>query len=73
MACGDELRGLPLRLLSDTDRRLAVSVGATESASQPVAARMSYLVGPHGKVLKTYPNVDPERHASQVLSDLPQH
>jgi peroxiredoxin Q/BCP len=68
-----ELQGFPFRLLSDTDRRLAVAVGAAESASQPVAARISYLIGTDGKVLKTYPNVDPEKHASQVLSDLPQH
>ena len=68
-----ELQGFPFRLLSDTDRRLAVAVGAAESSTQPVASRVSYLVGPDGKVLKTYPNVDPEKHASQVLSDLPQH
>lgn len=67
-----ELQGFPFRLLSDTDRRLAVAVGAAESPSQPVATRISYLVGPDGKVLKAYPNVDPEKHASQVLSDLPQ-
>ena len=67
-----ELQGFPFRLLSDTDRRLAVAVGAAESPSQPVASRISYLVGPDGKVLKTYPNVDPEKHPTQVLSDLPQ-
>jgi len=66
------LQGFPFRLLSDTERRLAVVVGAAESPSQPVAARISYLVGPDGKVLQAYPNVDPETHASQVLSDLPQ-
>jgi peroxiredoxin Q/BCP len=67
-----ELQGFPFRLLSDLDRRLAVAVGAAESASQPVAARVSYLVGPDTRVLKAYPNVDPEKHATQVLSDLPQ-
>lgn len=68
-----EMQGFPFRLLSDTDRRLAVSVGAAEATSQTVAARVSYLVGPDGKVLKAYPNVDPDKHASQVLADLPQH
>jgi len=56
----------------DIDRRLAVAVGGAESPSQPFAARISYLVGPDGKGRKAYPKVDPEKHASQVLSDLPQ-
>ena len=67
-----ELQGFPFRLLSDTDRRLAVAVGAAETPSRPVAARISYLVGPDARVLKAYPDVDPEKHATQVLSDLPQ-
>jgi peroxiredoxin Q/BCP len=66
------VQGFPFRLLSDTDRRLAVAVGAAETPSQPVASRISYLVGPDARVLKAYPNVDPEQHATQVLSDLPQ-
>jgi thioredoxin-dependent peroxiredoxin len=67
-----ELQGFPFRLLSDTDRRLAVAVGAADSPAQAVAGRISYLVGPDGRVLKAYPTVDPEKHATQVLSDLPQ-
>jgi peroxiredoxin Q/BCP len=65
-----EIQGFPFRLLSDTDRRLAVAVGAAETPSQPVAARISYLVGPDTRILKAYPSVDPEKHATQVLSDL---
>jgi peroxiredoxin Q/BCP len=67
-----DVQGFPFRLLSDADRRLAVAVGAADSPSQAVAARISYLVGPDGRVLKAYPNVDPEKHAGQVLADLPQ-
>jgi peroxiredoxin Q/BCP len=63
-------QGFPFRLLSDTDRRLAVEVGAAESPAQPVAARVSYLVGPEGRVQKVYPKVDPRAHAREVLGDL---
>src|SRR6266446_6506523 len=45
-------QGFPFRLLSDTDRSLATSVGAASDPSQPVARRISYLVGPDGKVVK---------------------
>jgi peroxiredoxin Q/BCP len=60
----------PFRLLSDTDRRLATAVGAADSAQQPVARRISYLVGPDGKVARAYDTVNPSTHADDVLRDL---
>ena len=60
---------LPFRLLSDTDRRLAIAVGAADSAEAQTAKRISYLVGADGKVAKAYPDVDPNVHAAQVLAD----
>lgn len=60
----------PFRLLSDTDRRLALQVGAASSPDAPVSRRVSFLVGPDGKVLKTYGTVIPTTHAADVLSDL---
>ena len=64
--------GFPFRLLSDTDHTLARAVGATSSDAQPVATRISYLVGPDGKVQKVYGEVTPATHAGQVLGDLKQ-
>lgn len=60
----------PFRLLSDGDKTLAKQVGAIGSPMQPVASRISYLVGPDGKVRKTFENVTPATHASDVLSGL---
>jgi peroxiredoxin Q/BCP len=60
----------PFRLLSDTTHKLAVEVGAADSPSRLWARRISYLVGPDGKVLKAYNNVNPATHAAQVLSDI---
>jgi thioredoxin-dependent peroxiredoxin len=63
--------GFPFRLLSDGDHTLARAVGATASDAQPVATRISYLVGPDGKVQKVYGEVTPATHAGDVLADLP--
>ena len=60
---------LPFRLLSDTNRTLAVAVGAADSADAKTARRISYLVGEDGKIVKVYDNVDPNVHAAQVLAD----
>jgi peroxiredoxin Q/BCP len=60
----------PFRLLSDTDRQLATAVGAADSAQQPVARRISYLVGADGKVLRVYGAVTPATHADEVLRDV---
>jgi peroxiredoxin Q/BCP len=60
---------LPFRLLSDSDRRLAMAVGAADSAEAKTARRISYLVDADGKIAKAYPDVDPNVHAAQVLAD----
>ena len=62
----------PFRLLSDTKKALAVEVGAADSPSRLWARRISYLVGPDGKVLKAYADVNPGKHAGEVLTDLAQ-
>jgi len=62
----------PFRLLSDTAKSLAVAVGAADSQSRIWARRISYLVGADGKVVKAYPDVNPGKHAGEVLADLEQ-
>lgn len=57
------------RLLSDTDRKLAVAVGAAADPQAGWAKRISYLVGPDGTVLRAYGSVKPAEHAGQVLAD----
>ena len=60
----------PFQLLSDSQRVLARQVGAADASDQPMARRISYLVGADGKVLEAYASVTPATHASQVLGDL---
>lgn len=61
----------PFRLLSDQERTLARAVGAADTADAAVARRISYLVGPDGKVRHVYGTVTPATHAGDVLGDLP--
>ena len=59
----------PFRLLSDQDKTLADAVGASGGFGL-YAKRISYLVGPDGKVVKAYAEVTPATHASDVLRDV---
>ena len=59
----------PFALLSDRDQTLAGQTGAKMFAL-PLAKRVSYLVGPDGKVLKAYDSVDPATHAADIERDV---
>jgi peroxiredoxin Q/BCP len=65
-----EMEHFPFRLLTDGDRKLAVAVGAAGDTTMPMARRISYLVGPDGRVLKVYATVNPGTHATDVLTDV---
>jgi peroxiredoxin len=62
--------GLATELLSDTSRSVAIAYGAAENAEQERPKRVSVLVGPDGKVVKTYGTPDAEAHPAEVLADL---
>ena len=62
--------GLDSHLLCDTGRTVAIAYGAAESADQERPKRMSVLVGPDGKVVRTYATPDAAGHPAEVLGDL---
>jgi peroxiredoxin Q/BCP len=62
--------GMTTELLCDTDRSVAVAYGAADSKDQERPKRISVLVGPDGKVVKTYGTPDAEAHSEEVLADL---
>lgn len=64
-----EAESFPFRLLSD-DGSLAYVVGAAERGGPKYTKRISYLVGPDGRVREAYGQVSPAEHAKQVLADL---
>lgn len=57
-------------LLCDTTREIGMAYGACDDASAGTARRISYLIGPDGRVVKAYPKVNAATHPDEVLKDL---
>jgi peroxiredoxin Q/BCP len=57
-------------LLCDTDRSIGMAYGACEDKDARTAKRISYLIGPDGRVKKAYPKVDAASHPEEVLKDI---
>jgi len=62
--------GLATDLLCDTDRSVAIAYGAADSADQERPRRVSVLIGPDGRVVRTYAQPDAGTHPAEALSDL---
>jgi len=58
---------LPFPLASDEDGAIARSYGVKRVLG--VEARVTFLLGPDGKVVKIWPDVDPGVHATEVLAE----
>lgn len=57
---------LPFPLTADEDGAVAKSYGVKSTLG--MSERVSFLVGPDGKVAKVWPKVDPAIHADEVLA-----
>jgi peroxiredoxin len=62
--------GLEADLLCDADKSVAISYGAAENADQEKPTRVSILVGPDGRVIRTYQVSEAEAHPGVALADL---
>lgn len=58
---------LPFTVLADPEKKLIKAYGADGFL---FTRRSSFLIDPEGKIAKIYDKVDPDIHATQVLSDL---
>src|ERR1035437_570515 len=62
---------LPFTLLSDSKREVIQKYEATKEIFGNLGTkRISYLIGKDGKILKTYPKVDPTTHGVEILKDI---
>jgi peroxiredoxin Q/BCP len=62
---------LPFPLLLDPDKKIAKAYGADNGI--PILGldrRITYVIGPDGRILKVYPQVDPGTHATEIIHDL---
>jgi len=69
---------LPFPLAADTDQSLVNAFGVWGlkkfmGKEYEGIHRISFLIGSDGVILKTYPKVKPEQHASEVLEDARAH
>jgi peroxiredoxin Q/BCP len=63
-----EAHKLPFPLVADVSGAVQRAYRVPgKGASGDMAARVSFLVGPDGKIAKVWPNVDPAVHAGEVL------
>lgn len=66
---------LPFYLLSDESAEVLQAYGAWDKKTLYGKSflgiiRMTYIIGPDGKIIKVYPKVKPEGHAEEIVSAL---
>jgi peroxiredoxin Q/BCP len=57
-------------LLCDTGRAIGMAYGACDEPQAGTARRISYLIGPDGRIRSAYARVKPAEHPQEVLKDL---
>ena len=66
---------LPFTLLADEDKKIVQAYGVWGQKSfmgrkYMGTHRVTFLIGPDGRIKKIWPKVKPEEHAEEVLADL---
>jgi peroxiredoxin Q/BCP len=66
---------LPYTLLADTDKKVCEAFGVIKDKSMygkivKGIARMTFVIGPDGRIVHVFRNVKPEGHADEVLAVL---
>jgi peroxiredoxin Q/BCP len=62
--------GYTFPLLCDTQRTLGMAYGACDKPTAGSARRISYVIGPDGRIRQAYPKVSPASHPAEVLATL---
>ena len=60
----------PFPLLCDTQREVGMAYGACDTPTAATARRISYLVGPAGRIVCAYSKVAAADHPAEVLEDI---
>jgi peroxiredoxin Q/BCP len=63
---------LPFTILADSDKQVARRYGVLHKplGLMELARRETFIIDPQGVIVKHYRDVEPDRHAKQVLADL---
>jgi thioredoxin-dependent peroxiredoxin len=57
-------------LLCDTERSISLAYGVCDEPTARVGRRMSWVIGPDGRILNAYPKLEGAVQAEQVLQEL---
>ena len=69
-----EKYGLEFALASDSDHQIRKAYGVGKMMGVlPVVQRVSFLVGPDGRIAHVWPHVTAARHAADVLAEVRRH
>ena len=60
----------PFSLLCDTEREIGMAYGACDSPNARFAERITYVIGPEGKILQAHPKVSVKSHPQEILASL---
>jgi len=60
----------PFRLLCDTRREIGMAYGACDGPGDGSVRRISYVIGPDGRITHAFPKVDARNHPREVLDIL---
>lgn len=58
----------PYPLLCDTERTIGLAYGACDDSGASHARRISYVIGPDGRIAHRFDKVDPKTHPAEVLA-----
>jgi peroxiredoxin Q/BCP len=65
--------GLTFRLLADPEHKVVDQYGSLgHFGTFTIANRNTFLIDPHGKIVKVWTKVDPSHHSEEVLAELQQ-
>jgi peroxiredoxin Q/BCP len=64
--------GLTFRLLADPEHKVVDQYGSLgDYNGNKIALRNTFLIDPHGKIVKEWTKVDPHVHSAEVLAAIP--
>jgi peroxiredoxin Q/BCP len=64
--------GLTFRLLADPEHKVVDEYGSLgHYGPMTIASRNTFLIDPHGKIVKVWTKVDPKVHSAEVLAAIP--
>jgi thioredoxin-dependent peroxiredoxin len=60
----------PFPLLSDVRRDIGIAYGAADSPTSGYASRITYVIGPDGRIAQAHGKVSPKSHPKEILESL---